>query len=235
MKVGPWTFNGPQSALDILKPHAAKFAQILLLPDGKSRVRPASVNFRKNDDMPWAVKPDTDPYYPKGVKARGYWYSASNTMLLNENMIPTPELLWKTFAHEAYHHLDDDWMVKSNQRDLRPLFDPDAAAYPGEEAAVWGSAAVFGFSDPPYKKFYPRYRLPVGQWAEFKRVSLRDDHVDPCAPYKAEIETLKTALNDVTQQLMAEQQAHAATKSLLDVANDRLAKKDAKADELKAI
>jgi hypothetical protein len=116
------------------------------------------------------------------VRAEGFWDSHRfpDDILLADDLFSRPELARKTFAHEGTHQLDAQWMLKSNEKSIKPSFDPDAAGWPSEEFAVYGSAAIFGFTNPPYTKYYKDYRIPMGEWPKVKAAALRDDHpVEP--------------------------------------------------------
>lgn len=176
LRVGPWTLQGTDAQNATLQPMAVKMAATLALPDGRSRVRDAKVRVLPRSQMPWAREPDENG--KGGIRARGYW-NGSN-MLLADDLFPNADLARKTFAHEGIHQLDDQWMLRTNRRDIKPLFEPDATGWPAEPFAVFGSAALFGFTNPPYQNFYPGAKIPVTEWPKVKEYALRDDHVDPC-------------------------------------------------------
>lgn len=177
--VGPYTLIGTDQQNEILKPMAQAMADTLKLGD-VWRVRPTRVHVLPRDQMPWATKPDEDG--KGGVRARGFWDHPkyNHDILLADDLFaaPTggPDLARKTFAHEGTHQLQADWMLRSNERSIKPLFDPDAAGFPAEEFAVYGSAAIFGFDNPPYKGFYDKFVIPKSMWAKTKEYALRDDH-----------------------------------------------------------
>lgn len=176
MKIGPWTLEGTNAQNTILKPMAEKAAKVLALPDGTSRVKDCRVIIKARKDMPWADDDET-------IKARGYWNG--NNIFLADDLFPNPDLARKTFAHELTHQLDDQWMLKvNNEADIKPLFTNPPAGWPGEAFAVYGSAAIFGFTNPPYQNFYKGNRIPVTNWPKVKEYALRDDHVDPCKEWK---------------------------------------------------
>jgi hypothetical protein len=179
--VGQLTLNGTDAQNAILAPMAQTIETTLLLPDGKtSRIQPANVYVRARAAMPWAIKPGVSDKYPKGVRARGFWNGKDQ--LLADDLFPTPDLCRKTFAHETCHQLDSQWMLNSNRKTIQPLFDPDAAGWPAEPFAVYGSAAIFGFTNPPYTTFYPGHVVPTTEWAELKAAALRDDRPVPPGP-----------------------------------------------------
>lgn len=194
--IGPYNLTGTLEQNAILKPMAVGMADILALPNDPRgwRVLVTNVRIRERDKMPWAVVPGGDAAggddkYPDGVRARGFWNhkSARGDILLSDDLFAapdgSPELARKTFAHEGTHQLDDQWMLKSNERSIRDNFEPDASGWPSEAFAVYGSAAIFGFDDPPYRSFYKGYRIPKAKWPETKEEALRDNHpVEPVPP-----------------------------------------------------
>ncbi len=199
VQVGPWTLAGTDRQNEILLPMYAKMVGVLALPDGSSRVKPARVVVRPRDKMPWAKKPVLNPdgtVKTPGVRATGYWNGTNQ--LIAADQFDNPDKVRKIGAHETTHQLDDQWMRRSHENDIRPLFDPEPARWAAEEFAVYGSAAIFGFDNPPYTDFYDDYVIPRVAWPKVKQIALRDDRptTDPCLPYKAEIATLKTTLAD---------------------------------------
>lgn len=211
LRIGPWTIQGTDPQNTILQPMAEKMAAVLALPDATFRVRDAKVIVKPRNEMPWARKPGTNGPNDKGVRSRGYWNGTNQ--LLADDLFPTPDLARKTFAHETIHQLDDQWMLRSNRKDIKPLFEPDATGWPAEPFAVYGSAALFGFTNPPYQNFYPDNKIPVAEWPKVKEFALRDDHVDPCQEWidkaadlaetvtaqQAEIDRLNALLAEISQ------------------------------------
>lgn len=224
--IGPWTLKGTDAQNAILKPMAENMHGVLLLPDGTSRVKPCNVMVRKRDEMPWARKPDAAG--KGGIRAEGFW--TGKNQLLADDLFSKPELTRKTFAHETMHQLDDQWMLNSNRRDIKPLFDPDAAGWPSEPFAVYGSAALFGFTRPPYKRFYPEYTIPRSSWPSVKQIALRDDRPptvtppDPCAECEAQLDAANLLIADLKTQVEA-------LEGNKDTLEQRIAGKDASMQE----
>lgn len=237
--IGPWTLTGTDAQNEILMPMYAKMAGILALPSGDSRVKPAQVRILPRDQMPWAIKPGTSIKYPQGVRAAGYW-NGTNQLIAADQFAKGASHVRKLGAHETAHQLEDQWMLRSNERDIKPLFDPDPAAFPSEEFAVYGSAAIFGFTDPPYTTFYDDYVIPKAAWPKVKQFALRDDHVDPCLPYKVQIASLteqlsntqallaaaNTRIGDLETDLALANAANAELTAQLEACNERVAGKD---------
>jgi hypothetical protein len=173
--IGPYSLEGTDAQNAILAPMAQTMADTL-----EQRVQATHVRVLPRNQMPWAKKPDQQGN--GGIRARGFWDAKRypDDILLADDLFPTPELARKTFAHEGIHQLDAQWMLQSNRKDIKPLFDPDAAGWPSEEFAVYGSAAIFGFRNPPYTTYYNDYILPPTSWPNVKAYALRDDHpVEP--------------------------------------------------------
>lgn len=215
--IGQLTLKGTDAQNAILAPMAETMAAVLLLPDGTSRIKPANVIVRKRSEMPWARKPDAAG--KGGIRARGFW--TGRNQLLADDLFPTPDLCRKTFAHETVHQLDDQWLLNSNRRAIKPLFEPDAAGWPAEPYAVYASAALFGFTKPPYTKFYPDFVVPVSEWPKLKEFSLRDDRpvppVDPDDEIIARLVAELAAANELLVDLQTGNQEIAAQS--LELAN----------------
>ncbi len=214
VQAGPWTLVGTDTQVEILLPMYAKMAGTLVLPNGSWRVKPARVVVTPRSEMPWARKPTYNPdgsVDKPGVRATGYWDGTRQRIAADQ--FDNAARVRKIGAHETTHQLDDQWMMRSHQRDIKPLFDPDPAGWAAEEFAVYGSAAIFGFTDPPYTDFYDNYVIAPANWPKVKQIALRDDRpTDPCLPYKAQIETL-------TQSLEQAELAVTQKQAELDVAN----------------
>lgn len=181
MKIGPWTLEGTDAQNAILQPMAEKAAVVLALEDGTSRVKPARVLVKPRNQMPWADDEET-------VRSRGYWNGRD--VFLADDLFPSPDLARKTFAHELVHQLNDQWMLRSQERDIKPLFKNPPIGFPAEPFAVYGSAAIFGFTNPPYQNYYKSNSIPATNWPKLKEIALRDDHVDPCQQYIDQIAAL---------------------------------------------
>lgn len=232
--IGPWTFEAQDSKIATLRPMAELLAKRFQLPDGTYRVLPATVVLKPRNEMPWASEPGEDPKYPNGVRAQGYWFSKPHRMELNEALVPT--LLIRTFAHEAIHHLDDDWLRKTNKQDIKLLFSPKPSGFPSEPYAVHASAALGGFTNPPYKTFYPTPKMAEANYAKLAAFSLRDDRpVDPCADLRAENAQLKTDIAELTEQLAEANRQNADLLSALSVAKGYAQGIEVKAAEIDSL
>ena len=235
--IGPWTLDAPPDKTATLRPMMELLTKRFELPDGTSRVQPATVVLKPRNAMPWAVEPGEDPKYPNGVRAQGFFFDRPHRIELNQEMVPV--LLIRTFAHEAMHHLDADWLRRSNKQDIKPLFAPMPAGFPSEPYAVHASAAIAGFTNPPYKTFYPTPKMAEANYAKLAAFSLRDDRpVDPCKDLRAELEAEKAknaalaeVITGLRTELDAERAAHLVTQTALAVAESRIVTKDAKMTE----
>lgn len=214
--IGPFTLNGTSTQNSKIRGMAVKMTERFKLPDGTSRIKPVEVVFVPNNEMEWAIKPGTDPDYPNGVRARGYWKKLPHRIEMNGSINAYP--VAKTFAHEGMHVLDDDWLLFSNRRDIKPLMSPVPATWKGETFAIYASAAICGFTDPPYAGFYGDRFVPVSKWPKLAEIALRDDHGPTVPELLAQIAELEAAL--------------AASEAKLDVATEALAQSEAARAEL---
>lgn len=212
--IGPFTLDGTPAQNDLIRAMAKNLAAKLALPDGTSRLAPSRTIFKPNADMPEAAP---------GVKARGYWKDGLHEIWMNANVNAYP--VAKTWAHEAMHQMDDDWLLGRNRADIRDLMVPEPASWRGEQFAVYGSAAIAGFRDPPYTDFYKGFVIAEPYWDVLAKLALRDNRpvpppIDPNPALVEQVAALTAqvdALNATLTQLQTGNQEIAAQS--LELAN----------------
>ncbi len=170
--IGPFTLTGTPAQNATISGMATKLTARLALPVPHGwRVEPIDVVFLPNDQMPYAAEPSASD--PNGTRARGFWRVWPHRILLNASIGAYP--VAKTFAHEVMHALDDDWVLPTQRAEIKRLMEPVPSGWRGETFAIYASAAVAGFNDPPYADFYGDRKIPATKWAALKEIVLRDD------------------------------------------------------------
>jgi hypothetical protein len=199
------------------------------------------------------LKPDTEmPRRSDGGPSYGFWKSGPREIWLWDETDEYP--VTKTFAHEAMHVIDSDWLTRAQRVKLMTLMSPAPTAWsdqkidgilhkyvalPSEVFAVYASAAVAGLQRPAYRSLFRR-RITPDKWAELKELTLHNDGPaqpeadahdavpsppDPLDDVGAQLEA---ANKDVADALSAKKTAEVA---LADVA-DKLFKAKSKAAEI---
>jgi hypothetical protein len=99
----------------------------------------------------------------------------------------------QTLAHEAMHAVDVFWLTDAQRAEIMELMTPSPsgwedktiggrtyqyAAMPYEVFAVYASAAIVGFDNPPYRSLYER-RIDKNEWDSLARIVLRDTDDGP--------------------------------------------------------
>lgn len=191
--IGPFTLDGTQEQNDLIRGMAQNLAAKLALPDGTSRIAPSRTIFKPNGEMPEAAP---------GVPARGYWKDGPHEIWMNAKT--GAYQVAKTWAHEVMHQLDDDWLLAKNRADIRDLMVPEPATWKGEQFAVYGSAAIAGFSDPPYTDFYSGFAIAQPYWDVLAKDALRDNRPPPPPPDVAALEEQIAELTAANAALTAD-------------------------------
>lgn len=212
----------------------------------QNRIKPVSIFLKPDTDMP--RRSDGGPSY-------GFWKSGPRQIWLWDETDEYP--VAKTFAHEAMHVVDSDWLTRAQRRRLMALMSPTPASWgdqnidgtrhryvalPSEVFAVYASAAIGGFRRPAYRSLFVR-RVAADKWLALKELTLHDDGPaqtedelpeavpsppDPMAEVAAQ---LRAAEAEVAEALAAKKAAELAQA----VAESRLLEAKSKAAEINAL
>jgi hypothetical protein len=201
----------------------------------KDRIKPVTVVLKSGDDMP--KRSDGGPSY-------GYWKSGLREIWLWDETDEYP--VGKTFAHEAMHVLDTDFLTRAQRKSVLALMSPVPTAWadqkidgvtrkyvalPSEVFAVYASAAIAGLEKPAYRSLFKR-RVEVGKWAILKELVLHRDGppeaeeepTDPVPSPPDATAEMETQLRDAEAQVAAAVAAQKAAEHAQAVAEERLAK-----------
>lgn len=205
------------------------------------RIEPVSVVLKTGDEMP--ERSDGGPSF-------GFWKAGQREIWLWEETDEYP--VDKTFAHEAMHVVDTDWLTRGQRLDIIELMSPTPTAWgdqsiggvihkyvalPFEVFAVYASAAIGGFQRPAYMALFKR-RVTVDKWPTLAELTLRDDGPadrmaevvdavasppDPMAELQAQLLTVRTKLAEAVAAKETAELGRAAAESKLSTAKNKAA------------